>query len=517
MTRTGKAVAGFAIALVAVGATYAAVFVYGQREARIDVQRLIASLPPSVQVRYAHSRFNPLTGTLVLDALAISRDGAPICEIRRARLHEVSGDGSGAHPYRLGALHLEDVVGHDVGGTRARSADAEDLQLLAPAAAGAPAASGAARLYQPAGYPRLTSFRQVELHGLSRQGGTAARLMLTDLAPGRLGGLALDDYRAGNAVLGHLHLGGIALDTLDDVLDPDAPAAATGWTERRPLVDHLDLADLAALPGLALRIGRMSANSLTGHPLAAPASAPASPAQGYLNGATSFRLAGLDMNDASLTFPDGKRMALGSMQVTTSVTATRSTGRSTVRGLALPLTEWLSDSAHDVLVGDLGSDTPVIDVDNEVTTDSAAHRLDVSTLRWGMHAIGTLMFTCQLADFDAGLWQRTPSAAVSEARLQGAMLRFEDAGVVNRWINYASGVAGQSPAQFRAVLHTLTPHVAKLLSDQPDATMVLDRFIDHPKALTLTMNPPAPVTVATAQAADTQQRAGLLGLRVSAD
>ncbi len=520
MARTGRVIAAVAIAIIAAGAAYGAVFLYGQHEAHREIDQAIAALPPGSHVHVDSSRYNPLTQTLVINGLTDTRDGLPRLAVRQVRLREIAGDGSDARPYRIGSVHLEALSANE-GTPQAVTADvvdAEDVELLAALPATSTPAAGAARLYQPPGLLRVSRFRRLDAQRLARPGQTLARLAMTDLAPGHLGGASLDGVVTPAASLAHADASDLALDDLDAVLGPHADAPGPPACR---LIGHLALSGLAvALPQGALRVGTLSEDDLRGQPLAPPpASGGGSPVLPLLEALASTRL---DAGEISLQVASGAQVTLASLHdetghpsATGSADHRRTSRHVALRGLVLPMRSLPDGPPRDNAIGVLGSDVATLDLDDDDVVDDDARTLDLAAFRLTLRGNGALQLSGRFGNIVPG--EQPNAASMANTTMASASLRYEDASLAERWIAQLAKARNTTPDQLRGELHARVALLARLMPNQPDAASVLDGFVDHPRALTLAMAPPTPVTLLGVARSPPQDWATLLGLRISAE
>lgn len=522
MTRAGRVVTGIVGACVVVAAAYGGVFLYGQHEARAEIDAALAALPPGTTAQYRRARMSPLTRTVEIDGLTVMRNGAPAASIDSVRLRESDGDGSAAHPWRLGALHLRGVRLPSPGGPLSIDRlDAEDMVVLAPDAASVPA--GAARFYQPAGEPRLVSARRIEADALAQGRMSVAHLAMTDLAPGRLGGASLDGLTmAGVGSLAHAAAGAVALDDLDAVLTSGASGGQPAWGADRPLLGHLELDGFAStLPSGALQFDTASLDGLSGHPVSAQAAADG-------GGLALLRALSTARTDVRNLAGSGVSPAGAQLRVTLASLHDESSRKpagggagevferhARLRGLAVPLTQLPPGVGRDRAIAALGGETMVFDVDDDQSSNAAAKTLDLERLRVTLQGNFALQLGGHFGDVDP---DRATAATLAATTIADATLRYEDASLVGRLISGAAAAQQQTPEQVRAQLHARIDAVAaQLLPDQPDAAAVLDHFIDQPGTLTLRLQPPMPVTLLGVVGTPAKDRATVLGARISAD
>ncbi len=521
MTRAGRVVTGIAGVCVVVAAAYGAVFLYGQHEARAEIEAAMAALPPGTTAQYRRARMSPLTRTVEVDGLTVTRAGAPAVSIDQLRLREVDGDGSAAHPWRFGALHLRGVglpwPGVPLSIDRL---DAEDLVVLAPDAASVPA--GAARFYQLAGEPRLVSARRIEADALTQGSATIAHLGLTDLAPGRLGGASLDGLTvAGVGSLAHAAVTGVATDDLDAVLRSGASDGSAGWSKDRALLGHLELDGFTStLPSGALRFDAATLDGLSGHPLSQQVATRGDAATALLRVLSATRT---DIRNvvASGVAQTGTvvRVSLASLHDESS--RKPAGGGETIerharlRGLAFPLGQLPAGVGRDRAIAAVGGETMVFDVDDDQHSSPTTRTLDLERLRVTLQGNFALQLVGHFDDFDP---ERPLTATLAVTTIGTATLRYEDASLLGRVINGAAAAQQQTPEQVRAELHAQIDAVApRLLPDQPDAAAILGHFVDQPGALTLRLRPPTPVTLVGVAGTPGKDRATVLGATISAD
>ena len=522
MTRSGRVVTGIVGVSVVVAAAYGAVFLYSQHEARAEIDAALAALPQGTTAQYRRAQMSPLTRTVEIDGLTVTRNGAPAASIDSVRLRESDGDGSAAHPWRLGALHLRGVSLPRPGGPLSIDRlDAEDLVALAPDPTSVPA--GAERFYQPAGEPRLVSARRIEADALAQASTSVAHLELTDLAPGRLGGASLDGLTmAGVGRLAHAAASGVAMDALDAVLEPSASGGPPAGSADRPLLGHLEFDGFAStLPSGSLGFDAASLDGLSGHPPAEQAAAGGNTALALLRVLSAARtdirnLAGSGVARTGAAI----RVALASLHDESSRKPAGNGGEiverhARLRGLAVPLSQLPPGTGRDRAIAAIGAETMVFDVDDDQNSNSTAKTLDLERLRITLQGNFALQLVGHFDDVDPA---RAPAAALAATTISNATLRYEDGSLLGRLINGAAAAQQQTPEQVRAQLHDRVSTLAsQLLPNQPDAGAILGHFIDQPGTLTLRVQPPTPVTLLGVAGMPGTDWAAMLGATISAD
>ncbi|HEX3983852.1 MAG TPA: hypothetical protein VHX12_09180, partial [Acidisoma sp.] len=231
------------IVLVAVAAGGAQL--WAQHDARHRVDETLASLPMGATGRYDSLGYNVFTQTLRLNGLSIARDDTPLIAADHLVMHHLSGNGQTETPYHAEAVSLTNLNiwrnGHRV---KIGTVNARNVAILAP---GVPAPAGTPSWVIAPAEGTPVSVGMIQANAISSDQGTSiAALSAGGYQAGQLREVSLVSYRDadGNAVES-AGATGIDLGGLDRVFNvarytPDAP----GWTTPRPLIGHLDIANL---------------------------------------------------------------------------------------------------------------------------------------------------------------------------------------------------------------------------------------------------------------------------------
>jgi hypothetical protein len=104
--------------------------------------------------------------------------------------------------------------------------------------------------------------------------------------------------------------------------------------------------------------------------------------------------------------------------------------------------------------------------------------------------------------------------ALSAIKLMGATVQWNDDSLTNRVFKLVAAQTGKSVDDLHAALALPIASLAMFLPSQPDAPAQISAFLADPKQLTITMSPPAPVSLMEVAKASAQEKAALLGVSV---
>ena len=99
--------------------------------------------------------------------------------------------------------------------------------------------------------------------------------------------------------------------------------------------------------------------------------------------------------------------------------------------------------------------------------------------------------------------------------VNSASLVWDDGSLTERLFKVAAAQQHSTPDLVRAQLAIPLVALGVLVPNQPDAADQVTAFLDHPHTLTLTLNPPQPITLGAAVRAPVTDRARLLGLHIA--
>ena len=307
------------------------------------------------------------------------------------------------------------------------------------------------------------AFDKVEYDGLDARiaGKDAAhvtldRLAVADVVPGRIGKVALESLAA-DVAGGRVTLGSVALDGLS--YQPRSAKARASLTA-------LGFPSGGVMPD-RLFFQRFALRDLASE-------------------ATGRKVLTLKAIDASME---------GSIALTTAFDF--KVGNFTVDLSRLP------PSPYGWSPTDLGITELVLDVDMEGRYDPAAKTLEVPRYAFVLPGLGSLIMTLSLGDLTIDANSDDPVQALQHliaATLRRFEIRYEDDSLANRLLAYSAKRSNQDLDTFRtALIAQLETQARAILIDTPRAQMLdaVIAFLKAPKAITILVEPPKPVTLAT--------------------
>lgn len=150
--------------------------------------------------------------------------------------------------------------------------------------------------------------------------------------------------------------------------------------------------------------------------------------------------------------------------------------------------------------------------------DSATHRLTLQKADLDMAGLGSLHLGAvvdNMPDLSADESSAATQAAVLQAALRSAIIQFTNHSLFGRALKVAAVLQHTTPDKLQAMLYVSTMGLHAVLPNQPDAAEQVGAFLQGQHGLSITFNPPQPVSVAQLQSAPPALRASLLGARVS--
>ncbi len=165
----------------------------------------------------------------------------------------------------------------------------------------------------------------------------------------------------------------------------------------------------------------------------------------------------------------------------------------------------------------LGLDAMTISFDVAYDWELQADRLSLQDLRLKIAELGSLDLSASLVGVAPG------AAALDRARLAHAVLRYNDASLVERAFKAAAETMHADPHAFRQQMIAMVQSRADEFKDSPaitEAVKQLVAFLEAPHSLTIALSPQSPVALATLRNATTTpppDLASLLGLHVTAN
>jgi hypothetical protein len=489
--------AGVAILVIA---TIAGLNLAGHRQATkaldTDIDRIVASLPPGYTATHGATDVNPITGTLTIRNLAVSRDGKPLwsAEIvtitgaNQQALHDVFDPG--AYPNGRPAWTAPRLLIAD--------ASASGVRIPEEGPQPAEIRIKSVTLHQLRGRPfqspptadhvRSPAFRadaalafalqSLDLHDFTLEAQSARPTKLS------VGTLALRDYDAGR--LGKAELANVAFDVAAEKPTP---------VEVHATLAAIDVRDLdATAPLKKLQINDAPGRSTLG---------------GMRAGA--FHLSGLDIN-----ISPGPRITLASMEAHGSPGAAMpATGDATLQGLTIALNDTPLGPGPAALISAFGMNTFTMTIAIKSTADPATGITKIVD-DIALQNLGSLHLSLSTGVRSPAAPDQDPRAALLTTPIDHAILEWHDQGLVNRALNAAAVQMHTSPDAVRAQLAMPLLTLGFLMPDQPDVADQLTSFLNHPNTLSITLDPPQPITFADVGKAPAETRAHLLGAHIQA-
>jgi len=241
-TQTKLVVPALIVLLAAAAGGYQ---IWGQHEARAELEATLASLPAGSQGHYRSTSYNAFTHSIRINGLAITRDGHPLLTVEEITLHHLSGSGTLDDPFKTSAARL---VGTELwrGGRSVTAAlvEAVNVEILAPDVP--PPAGIPSWLVAPDSGTLLAAEALAATDIADNEGATLTALSVADYDDGYIREASATGFadshgnRIASATAHAIDLGG-----LDVVFDtgrygPGAPH----WSAPRPLIGHAEITGL---------------------------------------------------------------------------------------------------------------------------------------------------------------------------------------------------------------------------------------------------------------------------------
>ena len=492
--------AGCAVVVVIAGALALRSITRHEAGAVLDhgVDQLLANLPPGYTVRHGATDYNPLTGSATVHDLAVTRqDGAAWT----AGSLTVSG---------ADARALQDVFDPNAypngrpawTDRRLLIADIDATNVHANIPGPRPTELAADRLTwhrlsgHPFAVPPTPENRATKQFGadaalaFALDSETARGLVLTSggIAPAKLtiGSAEITDYDAGKLAVAALK--SIAIDG----------QAKAGGAPVHLTIDGVDVknSDARGLLRAIQRDGRTDSAALA-----------------------SFSYGAADLTGLAIQVPAGPAISLRDIHAEQSAADSSGArkGVGALHGLTLALGETAVPPAAAPGLAAFGMTTLTLDVDATSHGSTSQHTADLAE-DVKLHDLGVLHLTGSFSGYDASAAvQGAPMAPFLATTIERASIVWEDASLTDRLFKVAAVQMHATPEVVRAQLAMPIVALGVMLPDQPDAADQVTAFLNHPGKLTITINPPQPVTVAQVAQAPATQRAHLLGVHITAN
>jgi len=191
-------------------------------------------------------------------------------------------------------------------------------------------------------------------------------------------------------------------------------------------------------------------------------------------------------------------------------------GTVTMRGLKIVTTG--RDTKPDVKLAldRFGMADFLIDLDEAGTYAPADGHVKLTKADMLFHDLGTLHVALDASGLQnlSGAAGTDQIAALRAVKLIGATVQWNDDSLTNRIFKAVAAQTGKSVEDLHTALALPIASVGVFLPNQPDAPAQISAFLADPKQLTITLAPPAPVSLMDVAKASAQEKAALLGVSV---
>ena len=234
---------------------------------------------------------------------------------------------------------------------------------------------------------------------------------------------------------------------------------------------------------------------------------------------SKFSYGSADGSDIALQASPGPALSIHDFHIVQGAadSAGASEAHGTLSGLTLGVGDMPVPPSTAANIAAFGMNAITMDITasrNGHADGSTGFREDVT-----LHDLGTLHLTGTVSGYVAPAGpSASPAAALAGlmgVTIQNATLAWDDASLTGRIFKVVAEQSHTTPALVRAQLAMPIVALSVLLPEQPDAADQLTHFLDNPRKLTITLNPPEKMTLGQVAAAPAAQRAQLLGVHVS--
>jgi len=474
-----------------------------RHESRATLDQALASLPPGYTATHGATDYNPITDTLTIHDLVLSRDGRKLVS---AGLVVAKG----AHIEALRAVFDPDAYPDGKPAWSDRRSllghlDVQSLRIEAAAPDGTPLLIRHAVVDGLSGRPFIRPPTPPNRSAADFQADAARALAV--------GNVAVDGVDMSREGSGHFGIGSAGLTDYD--------TGKLGGFH----VDDIEFAPPQAKRPVSFSLAKIAVQGADLHAVLAAVAAsagqdPAARRRAIASAYSDSQLGQFDLDGLALKIAPGPRVELASLHSQGSRQADGSaTGSAALRGLSVAADDSpMPDQAH-AMMQRFGSDRVVLDEDTEASWTEATKHLDLSRLDLSARDLGVLHVTASLGGIDrAGLNATDPAArraAFMGVVVSHAALWFDDKSLVGRVIGVLAMQQNATPEQVRAEAAMPLAGLSMLLPDEPDAAAQVSAFLDHPHSLRISLDPPAPVSLGAVAAAPITERAHMLGLKIT--
>jgi hypothetical protein len=145
----------------------------------------------------------------------------------------------------------------------------------------------------------------------------------------------------------------------------------------------------------------------------------------------------------------------------------------------------------------LGLDALTLSIGAAYHWDVDKRQISIDNTSLKIDELGALNLTADVAEVTTGV------AAVNQARLTHAVLRYDDASLLDRMLRMSATQNHADPAAFRLQMMALVEQQRAVFADKPAMMAIvnaLSAFLNTPHSLTIDIAPPAPISLAQLQA-----------------
>jgi hypothetical protein len=507
--------------------------------AKTGLDAMLSHLPPGITVTHGDVTFNGLTGAAHIRDLGVARDGVPVFAAGDVAITGIGAADASGTPERIGEIVMHDVTGG--GTTRIARIELTGLALANLRQVVDPA-------FYPGGKPAWTDKRPILEHGIANgiqlaQAGVAdAKGQMTDVKV-TVGTAGLDGLRVSQLPTPPTLDGdpAVALAALETHLAYDSNMARdTDFTVAgaSPVHGHFGLikagafnegrdSDIAMADfsmSIAKPAGTVSVASVELHGfdmskmlamMPELAAAPRAPHPELFNG---ISLARGELSGMRIDFPVGPLVTMDTMAgVSAAGGAADKTSTFSIHGFTVQTSgRPLSASARQSLA-DFGMADFTTDLDEAGSYDKLAGTVTLKRCDIAVHDVGALHIAAVVMGLPPGSasTQQEVQARLAQARLASASFIWNDVSLVTRLLKMAAAKQGVTPEQVRAGLALPLASLPMMMPEQPDAAEQVNAFLDGRHMLKVTLTPPSPVGIAELKAAPPQEKAALLGVRIT--
>jgi hypothetical protein len=528
--RWGVVAAGVAVVVVAV----VGIRIASNRGAAGGIDIALSHLPPGYAATHGPISFDPLTGTAHLSNFVLTYNGVAVLTAADAN---VTGIGSiaGGVPKRIGHVTLKDLsapawAAH-VDRVEADGLETANMQALSDPAAfqnGKPAWTdrrpvlASLKLFGTVLHIPADLTRQVPAYDLSVKrehvDGVSARPFAfpADLNAARqpafaasvLQALAIDNAGNEDTKAEIPGIGKLAVES-DTARNFDGGRVASYEIDGIGFVSE-------KTPGSA-HFGQLIVTGVDATELLArlPEFA-ADPKAAQRKFGNAMRIEAFELHDGKLDFTHAPLVTLVDMKASTeSHSGDFSASNYTLTNLDIVTTDRAIPDASRQQLANFGMADFAVDVRGEGSFDRGTGHMVLKQNDVILKGLGTLHMSFDVDGLQTDSTGETPpAAALLAARIIHASFEWDDASLTRRFLHLAALRSGQSDDGLRATLALPLASASVFFPDQPDVAEQINAFLDGQHSLTITIAPPAPVSIAEVSAAGMTEKAHMLGVRI---